>query len=199
MASVADVPLAFTPGESFSYSNTGYILLGMVVERASGMGYEAFLRQRIFEPLGMADSGYEDGDTPGLAIGYADGFNEAAALDMSVPYAAGGLYSTVLDLRRWSDALATNAVVDADAMRRFDSPLQDTTDRWPFGYAYGEYVGEEDGHQVAWHSGGINGFVSNMARYPDDALTVVLLTNREDAGDVERLTASVARLVLDSP
>ena len=199
VASVADVPLAFTPGESFSYSNTGYILLGMVIERASGMGYEAFLQQRIFEPLGMADSGYEDGDTPGLAVGHASGFEEADPLDMSVPYSAGGLYSTVLDLQRWSDALDTNALVDEEAMRRFVTPLRDTTDRWPFGYAFGVYVGEEDGRRVVQHSGGINGFVSNMARYPDDALTVVLLANREDAGNLEALTASVARLVLDNP
>jgi CubicO group peptidase (beta-lactamase class C family) len=199
VARVADIPLAFSPGESFAYSNTGYILLGMVIERASGMGYEAFLQERIFEPLGMADSGLEDGDTPGLAVGYADLFTEADPLDMSLPYAAGGLFSTILDLQRWSDALDTNALVDADAMRRFVKPLQDTTDRWPFGYAFGVYVGEEDGHEVVRHSGGINGFSSSMAHYPDDQLSVVLLTNREASGDLEGLAASLARLVLDTP
>ena len=107
VASVADIPLAFEPGTSFEYSNTGYILLGMVIERASGFDYETFLEQHIFEPLGMADSGYEHGDTPGLAVGYASAFEQAGALDMSVPYAAGGLYSTVLDLQRWVDALDT--------------------------------------------------------------------------------------------
>ena len=129
VASVADIPLAFEPGASFAYSNTGYVLLGMVIERASGLDYETFLEQHIFEPLGMADSGYEHGDTPGLAVGYASEFEEADALDMSVPYAAGGLYSTVLDLQRWVDALDADALVDAAAMQRFVTPLADTTDK----------------------------------------------------------------------
>jgi CubicO group peptidase (beta-lactamase class C family) len=198
VASVAEIPLAFDPGEGWAYSNTGYILLGMVIERVAGMPYEAYLQERIFEPLKMADSGYEDGQTEGLAVGYASGFAEAPPLDMTVPYAAGGLFSTVLDLQRWSDALDTAALVDAASMERFVTPLYDSTDRWSLGYAFGVYAGEADGHQVVAHSGGINGFTSNMARYPDDRLAVVLLTNREESGDLEGLAASVARLVLDA-
>ena len=118
---------------------------------------------------------------------------------MSVPYAAGGLYSTVLDLRRWSDALATNALVDADAMRRFDSPLPGHDRPMAIRIRLWRVCRRGGRASGCVALGRINGFVSNMARYPDDALTVVLLTNREDAGDVEGLTASVARLVLDSP
>ena len=125
VASVADIPLAFEPGASFAYSNTGYVLLGMVIERASGLDYETFLEQHIFEPLGMADSGYEHGDTPGLAVGYASAFEEADALDMSVPYAAGGLYSTVLDLPALGGRARRYALVDAQAMQRFVTPLAD--------------------------------------------------------------------------
>ena len=132
----------------------------MVIERVSGMRYEAFIQEHIFDLLGMADSGYEHGDTEGLAVGYASGFEQAPPLDMSVPFAAGGLYSTVEDLERWSDALATAALVDPASMQRFVTPLYDTTDRWPFGYAFGVFVGEEDGHKVVAHSGGINGFTS---------------------------------------
>ena len=170
VASVADIPLVFEPGASFAYSNTGYVLLGMVIERASGLDYETFLRQHIFEPLGMADSGYEHGDTPGLAVGYVSEFDKAGELDMSVPYAAGGLYSTVLDLQRWADALDADALVDAAAMQRFLTPLADTTDRWPFGYAFGVFVGDEDGRRVVSHDGGINGFYTHLAWYPDDGL-----------------------------
>ena len=151
VASVADIPLAFEPGASFAYSNTGYVLLGMVIERASGLDYETFLEQHIFEPLGMADSGYEHGDTPGLAVGYASEFEQSDALDMSVPYAAGGLYSTVLDLQRWVDALDADALVDAAAMQRFVTPLADTADGGNIGYAYGVSVGDEDGHRVVSH------------------------------------------------
>ena len=199
VAGVADLPLAFEPGTSFAYSNTGYVLLGMVIERASGLDYETFVRQRIFEPLDMADSGYEHGDTPGLAVGYATGFEVAEPLDMSVPYAAGGLYSTVLDMERWSAALGAGTLADPEAMERFLTPLAETTDRWPLGYAYGVYVGEEDGRRLVAHDGGINGFYTYLARYPDDNLTIVLLTNRESGPDLPVFASRVAGLVLETP
>ena len=199
VASVADIPLVFEPGASFAYSNTGYVLLGMVIERASGLDYETFLEQHIFEPLGMADSGYEHGDTPGLAVGYASAFEEADALDMSVPYAAGGLYSTVLDLQRWVDALDADALVDAAAMQRFVTPLADTTDQEGFGYAYGVNVGDEDGRRVVWHEGVINGFSTYLAWYPDDGLTIALLTNRQEGPILGRIARRAAALAVESP
>ena len=197
VARVADIPLSFSPGESFAYSNTGYILLGMVIERASGVGYEAFLQQRIFEPLGMADSGLEDGDTPGLAVGYADLFREADPLDMSLPYAAGGLFSTVLDLQRSS---VRSTPTPSSTLKRCAASSSHSGHDRPLAIrdAFGVYVGEEDGHEVVRHSGGMNGFSSSMAHYPDDQLSVVLLTNREASGDLEGLAASLARLVLDT-
>ncbi len=199
VASVADIPLAFEPGASFAYGSTGYVLLGMVIERASGLDYETFLEQHIFEPLGMADSGYEHGDTPGLAVGYASAFVEADALDMSVPYAAGGLYSTVLDLQRWVDALDADALVDAAAMQRFVTPLADTTDQEGFGYAYGVNVGDEDGRRVAWHEGVINGFSTYLAWYPDDGLAIALLTNRQEGPILGRAATRAAARALESP
>ncbi len=90
----------------------------MVIERASGKSYEAFLNDEIFGPLGMKDSGYEHGDTSGLATGYSMGVKVADPLDMSVPYAAGGLYSMVLDLNRWEEALYTEQLAPAAAMAR---------------------------------------------------------------------------------
>jgi CubicO group peptidase (beta-lactamase class C family) len=199
VASVADIPLLFEPGASFAYSNTGYVLLGMVIERASGLDYETFLEQHILEPLGMADSGYEHGDTPGLAVGFASAFEEADALDMSVPYAAGGLYSTVLDLQRWVDALDADALVDAAAMQRFVTPLADTTDQEGFGYAYGVNVGDEDGRRVVWHEGVINGFSTYLAWYPDDGLMIALLTNRQEGPILGRIARRAAALALESP
>ncbi len=199
VASVADIPLAFEPGASFAYSNTGYVLLGMVIERASGLDYETFLEQHIFEPLGMADSGYEHGDTPGLAVGYASAFEQSAAIDMSVPYAAGGLYSTVLDLQRWVDALDAQALVDAAAMQRFVTPLADTTDGGRTGYAYGVSVSEENGHRVVSHSGEINGFSTYVGWYPDDGLTIVLLANREEGPDLSTTATRAATLALERP
>ncbi len=199
VASVADIPLAFEPGASFAYSNTGYVLLGMVIERASGLDYETFLEQHIFEPLGMADSGYEHGDTPGLAVGYASAFKEADALDMSVPYAAGGLYSTVLDLQRWVDALDADALVDAAAMQRFVTPLADMRDGGKTGYAYGVFVDHEDGHRLVSHSGLINGFDTYLGWHPDDGLIIALLTNREEGPDLSTTAIRAAALALESP
>jgi CubicO group peptidase (beta-lactamase class C family) len=199
VASVADIALEFEPGASFAYSNTGYVLLGMVVERSSGLDYETFLEQRIFEPLGMADSGYEHGDTPGLAVGYASAFEKDDALDMSVPYAAGGLYSTVLDLQRWVDALDADALVDAAAMQRFVTPLADTADGVGTKYAYGVTVRVEDGHQVISHGGLINGFTTFLAWYPDDGLTIALLTNRQEGPNLVAIATPAAALALKSP
>ncbi len=195
VAGVAGIPLTWVPGESFSYTNTGYVLLGMVIEGVSGKTYEAFLHDEIFGPLGMKDSGYEHGDTAGLAVGYADGFNEAEPLDMSVPYAAGGLFSTVLDLERWEEALYTDKLAPAADMTRFFAPLTDSTDRIGFGYGYGQYVGDERGSRLVWHDGGINGFYTQLSRYPDDHTTVVLLTNRESSPDLAVLARGLARTV----
>ena len=132
-------------------------------------------------------------------MGYASGFEEADALDMSVPYAAGGLYSTVLDLKRWGDALDADALVDAAAMQRFVTPLADKTDQVGFAYAYGVNVGDEDGRRVAWHEGVINGFSTYLAWYPDDRLTIALLTNRQEGPILGRLARRAAALAVESP
>jgi CubicO group peptidase (beta-lactamase class C family) len=171
----------------------------MVIERVSGLDYETFLEQHIFEPLGMADSGCEHGDTAGLAVGYASALEVADALDMAVPYAAGGLYSTVLDLQRWVDALDAHALVDAAAMRRFVTPLAYIPDGYDNSYAYGVVVGDEDGHRVVSHDGVINGFTTFLAWYPDDGLTIALLTNRQDGPNLVTIATPAAALALESP
>src|SRR4051812_49187547 len=105
-----DLPLEFGPGEKFKYSSSGYILLAFIVERVSGQSYEAFLRDNIFVPLGMKDSGYDSNTTllPKRASGYqfgAGGLANAPYVDMHLPYGAGALYSTTHDLLRWNTAL----------------------------------------------------------------------------------------------
>ena len=199
VAGVADIPLKWAPGESFSYTNTGYVLLGMVIEEVSGNSYAAFLQDEIFGPLGMEDSGYEDGNTPGLATGYSSDFNVADQLDMSVPYAAGGLYSTVLDLNRWEEALYTERLAPATDIARYFTPLVDITDRVDFGYAYGQYVGDDDGSKLVWHDGVINGFYTYLARYPDEHITVALLTNRESTPDLGPLAMTAANSARENP
>lgn len=199
VASVSDIPLTGTPGTSFSYTNTGYVLLGMVIENVSGKSYEAFIQEEIFGPLGMQDSGYEHADTAGLATGYVDGFTVADPLDMSVPYAAGGLYSTVLDLERWEEALYTDALAPAADMTRYFAPLVESTDYAPFAYTYGQYVGVDGPYRLVWGNGGINGFYSQLSRYPDDHITVALLTNREQSPDLLLLAQAIANNARETP
>jgi CubicO group peptidase (beta-lactamase class C family) len=101
-----DMPLDFQPGEKWSYSNSGYIVLGLIIEQASGKSYEEFLHHNIFVPLQMNNSGYDHNDGS-LAIGYSGGIGQwrtAPYIDMSIPYAAGGLYATVEDMYRWDQA-----------------------------------------------------------------------------------------------
>ena len=110
IASFRDKPLDFAPGERMSYSNSGYVLLGHLVERLSGQSYAEYLRANIFEPLGMHDSGYDFSAViiPNRASGYtraADGIRNAPYVDMTVPHGAGGLYSTTEDLLRWTQGL----------------------------------------------------------------------------------------------
>jgi len=166
-----------------------------VIERASGMSYEAFLQQRIFDPLAMSDSGY-DHDGSGLAVGYSSGFTLADPIDMSVPYAGGGLYSTVLDMERWDKALDGESLVSTSMIERFFTPIATTTDRVDMGYAHGVYVGRERGRLLQAHDGGINGFYTHFGRYPDDHLSVVLLTNREEGPDLGILARLIADAVL---
>jgi CubicO group peptidase (beta-lactamase class C family) len=105
----------------------------------------------------------------------------------------------VLDLERWVDAFGTDALVPADFSERFATPFEDTTDWVGFGYGYGVYAGEEDARRIVAHDGGIDGFYTYLARYPDDDLTIVLLANREATADHRVAARLIARVVLDEP
>lgn len=118
---------------------------------------------------------------------------------MTVPYAAGALYSTVMDMQRWDEALSGESLAPAAMMTRFFTPIATTTDQVDMGYAYGIYVGTERGRSMQSHDGGINGFATYFSRYPDDDLSVVFLTNREQGGNFYVLARIIADLVLGPP
>jgi CubicO group peptidase (beta-lactamase class C family) len=179
-----DAPLDFAPGDRFSYSNTGYLLLGLLVERVSGRSYEQFLRHEIFEPLQMADTGYAHDDA-GLAVGYRTGDLEAPFINASLAYSAGGLYSTVQDLYRWDRSFYTEALLPQDLLDAVFALLV-STPHLPFappydqmGYGYGWFVGEHLGRRVAGHGGSYNGFRALIERYPDDQISIIILSNLE--------------------
>jgi len=197
IARFKDKPLDFPPGEQWSYSNSGYIVLGYIIEQASGLPYEAFLQQYIFEPLQMKDTGYDHNDGS-LAIGYrgAHGpWREADYIDMTIPYAAGGLYSTVEDLYRWDQALYTEQLVSKDLVDLMFTPHA----KMPIAdlsYGYGWAVGKMNNHQVVGHGGGIEGFATEIRRYIDEKVTIIVLSNRETTG-VGRTADLMAQAVFE--
>ncbi|MCY1023021.1 beta-lactamase family protein [Pyxidicoccus sp. MSG2] len=173
--------LEFEPGTKFNYSNSGYFLLGAVIEKVTGQTYAQTLQQRIFDPVGMKNTGYDVSATvlPKRASGYEaqpGGYVNAPYLDMGLPYAAGSMYSTVQDLYRWDRALYEDKLLPAPLKQRmFTTALDD--------YAFGWHVGPiklHDGKtEVATisHSGGINGFSALFVRAPERKEVVVLLDN----------------------
>ncbi len=174
-----DKPLQFALGEKYAYSNSGYYLLGTIIERASGKPYADFLQENIFAPLGMKDTGYDNPSRiiKNRAAGYArtsDGFINAAPISMSTAYAAGALYSTVGDLLLWDQALYTEKLVSRKSLDEAFTPFKSN-------YGYGWSIGKRHDRQVIAHGGGIFGFSAYIARYPADRVTVVVLSNVEGA------------------
>jgi CubicO group peptidase (beta-lactamase class C family) len=191
-----DLPLEFEPGSSFKYNNSGYFLLGVLIEKVTGRKYEEVLRDQIFTPLGMADSGYDRSDPilPRRAAGYArdgEGMANARYLDMGQPFAAGALYSTVEDLLKWDQALYTDRLLPAAAKTAMFTPFKNN-------YAYGWTIPTPSpatfGRRQIAHGGNINGFASMFIRLPDDQMTVVVLANnaQSNAGRIARDMLAIA-------
>jgi CubicO group peptidase (beta-lactamase class C family) len=192
IARFKDKPLEFKPGEKFQYSNSGYFLLGAIIEKVSGQSYEAFLKEAIFDPLDMRDTGYDHPATvlAHRASGYTrkgDVLRNAEYLDMAQPYAAGSLYSTTLDLARWDRALSDGALISKESMIRMFTPEKND-------YAYGWSVTTRSGRKEIAHGGGINGFATDIVRYPDQKVCVVVLCNVLPAnpGKIARDLAAIA-------
>jgi CubicO group peptidase (beta-lactamase class C family) len=190
--------LEFTPGSKFEYDNSGYFLLGAIIEKVTGKKYEEVLQERIFKPLGMRNSGYDHSEPlmEHRAAGYEhgkDGFVNAEYLDMSIPYAAGSLYSTVEDLYLWDQALYTEKLLSNELKAKMWTPALSN-------YAYGwgvakipeEKVGA--GQTLIQHGGGINGFNTHEARYVDEKHLVVLLNNT-GATKLEQMTEGIAAIL----
>jgi CubicO group peptidase (beta-lactamase class C family) len=192
IARFRDLPLLYTPGTIYSYENSDYVLLGRIVEQVSGQSYADFLRDAIFTPLQMRDSGVDSGlgIGPGYAVGYA-GFNEKApALDASTLFAAGALYSTVEDLYRWDQALYTDAIVPAELRGQMFTPFLSD-------YAFGWKVDRPGDRLRISHPGLIDGFATYIARYPDEHVTVIVLGNM-DASNTSGIGDYLASLVFGS-
>ena len=170
-----DKPLDFQPGEKWSYSNSGYLLLGHLIERITGGTYEKFVQDNIFTPLGMKDSGYDSNSAviPRRASGYthdSGGFHNAGFIHMSIPHAAGALYSTTQDLLRWEQGLFGGKLLSAASLQKMTTPFK-------MDYAFGLAVQTANGRKTIAHGGGIEGFNTYIAYEPADKLEIVVLAN----------------------
>lgn len=196
-----DKPMQFEPGRSWSYNNSGFVLLGAIIEKVSGKTYEQFVDERIFKPLGMSSSYYGSTERiiPRRIPGYEEGesgFVNASYLSMTQPYAAGSLLSTVDDLARWSEAVFAGKVVGKAWLDKALTPFK-LVNGESTGYGYGWFVAEVGGHRSIEHGGGINGFTTYEMTFPDDHLFIAILTNSAIAGrDPEPRAVKIAWLAL---
>lgn len=168
-------PLEFPPGSQYRYSSTGYLVLGRVIELASGMSYARFVTTRILEPLGLTDTGFESpgADTSRRARGYL-ARRGTATTPPFIPLvrieAAGGLWSTTRDLLRWQEALLGGKLLRPASLTEMTTAVQGD-------YAYGIHHRTRGGREAFYHSGRVNGFESVLGYYPADSVAVVVLEN----------------------
>jgi len=183
VALVANQRLDFAPGTRWNYSNTGYILLGMLIEKISGHSYAEFLKSNIFEPFGMQRSGYDRATEilEGRASGYEikDGhLANADFIDMSTPFSAGGIYSTVEDMYQWNEALAVpGKLLSANSLKQMFTEYSEATHQGQH-YGYGVVISRQKfGKLLYYHGGGVEGFSSSVQRYPEERLCIIVLSN----------------------
>lgn len=202
----ADLPLEFSPGEQFAYSNSGYVLLGVIIEKITGKSYEQVLQDKIFSPLEMNDTGYDQHRTilENRASGYnkiANTFESASYIDMSVAFAAGALYSTVEDLYRWDQALYTEKLLPKEYMDLlFDTHIA----AWGQHYGYGWEIGKlrigntQEYAQTIGHGGSVNGFNTQITRLPSSQ-SLILLFNNTGGAPLYDMTTAINGILHDKP
>jgi CubicO group peptidase (beta-lactamase class C family) len=175
LALFRDKPLDFEPGSKFAYSNSNFAVLGAVIEKVSGRKYGDLLRDRIFDPLGMKDSGLDTDELilPKRVQGYMPGPGGlvlARSESMTVPWAAGSIYSTTGDLLKWEHGLFGGKVISADSLKLMTTPGKGD-------YGLGVFAAEKDGVKLVSHGGGIEGFNTNLMYAPDRGIAVIVLGN----------------------
>ncbi len=185
----------FRPGALYTYSNSGYFLLGMIAERAVSKPYEQLLRELFFDPLRLFSTSY-CGTRGAAPDGHrAVSLEPVAAADMSLVFAAGAVCSNVYDLLRWTDALSNGTAVSMESYAQMTTSV-DPDQMAPPGYGFGLVIDTFEERRRIWHNGDILGFQSHVARFPDEELTIVVLLNAN--GSIDRaspIAEDVARAV----
>jgi CubicO group peptidase (beta-lactamase class C family) len=196
--------MQFAPGTQYRYNNSAYVLLGAIIEKASGTSYAAFLEERIFKPLGMKSAAYGSNEPilPGRTEGYtleAGAPRNARYLSMTQPYSAGALVASVDDLAAWDAALNTEKLLERAALEKMWTPYR-LADGKATGYGYGWAISELRGRPSVEHGGGIFGFSTYALRVPGDRVFVAVLCN-SDSPPVEPsfLAKKLAALAVGDP
>lgn len=190
-------PLEYTPGEKFKYLNAGYTVLGLIIERVSGKSYGEFMQENIFTPLGMKRTGYE---VPlriikNRAIGYkqlqGDPIANVPYREIIRMYSAGGIYSTTEDLLLWDQVLYTDKLLSKKSIDEMFTPFREMVPGR--GYAYGWWSSQQFGRRRLAHGGNATGFITYFARYPEDRVTVIVLSNNQSgsAGKINDVLSAI--------
>jgi len=203
VARIEAMPIEWAPGDKWDYRNTNYFLLGVLIRKITGKPYEEFLSERVFKPLGMTSTRLDNESDiiPNRASGYElhDGRlkNQGWVSPTFNSTADGTLYSNVLDLAKWDAALYGTALLKPSSLDRVWTvySLNDGRPN-PAGYGFGWMMGLQNGHERIEHGGAWQGFTSRISRYPDDSLTIVVLTNLDaDHANVGPIAHVIAGLV----
>jgi D-alanyl-D-alanine carboxypeptidase len=213
-----DPMFVFEPGTGWAYSNTAYVLLGLVIEQVTGQPYGQFQNERLFRPLGLARTAVDDASeiVPDRAAGYSPeagrplGLVNAPYLSMTFPGAGGAMRSTTEDLCRWHDQLLHGSLLRPESLRTMLTPGRTTSGelptrpgadaaapRVPVQYGFGLYSGATSGRRFLTHAGGIPGFTSTLRSYPDDRVTLAMIVNSDGGseGNVGRFMNEVRQAV----
>ena len=188
-------PYNFSPGSKFLYTNSGFFLLGDIIEKVSGQPYNDYLRQHILEKLDMSNTGVDRMDT--ILTKRARGYQKKKGVYVNTdytsldwPFSSGLLYSTVDDLYKWDRALNGNSVISESSRQKMFTPGKGN-------YGYGIIIDSLAKHYRTWHNGGIRGFASNISRYLNDDVTIVVLSN--DSYNSDLIASGLAANLFDLP
>jgi len=188
-------PYNFSPGTKFQYNNSGFFLLGYIIEKVSGQSYNEYLRKHILDKLGMTNTGIDrlDSILPFRARGYTkekDHYVNADYISLAWPFSAGVLYSTVDDMYKWDRALYGTSVISAASKQKMFAPGKGN-------YGYGVFIDSLGKHYRIGHGGGIPGFITQISRYVNDDVCIIVLSN--DSFDAGALADGLANILFDVP
>jgi len=197
MALFKDKPFDFSPGQGWNYSNSGYCMLGYIIEKVTKMPYEQVVRKYIFTPLQMTHSGFDFThlQSPEKTTGYfkiiAGSAATAPTVDSSVSFSAGAIYSSVGDLYKWHQALESYTILPKADQEKAYTPVRNN-------YGYGWVIDSVENKRKVGHGGGIHGYITNFVRVPEDDICIVLLSNASDKS-LEEITDKILKQLYNKP